>query len=177
MNLRKTAAALGAGAAIALTLTACGSDGGDTTTPTTTTTAAEQTTGAADGAQDSALPPTPTVDELNTQLQTALDPAVPVEQKQDLVTGLEADPQLLQTLSDKIAAAKADGSLTDIAVVGPILPPNGDVLSVPFSANFNGQTNTGEATLIAVDGTWRLDGNFVCGLATVIGVQSPACPA
>ncbi len=176
MKLRKTAAALGAGAAIALALTACGSDEGGSATTTTTAPAATTESDAAAGA-DSSVPPTPSVEELNAQLQTALDPSVPLEQKTDLVTGLDADPQLLQTLSDKVEAAKADGSLTDIAVVGPILPPDGDVLSVPFSADFNGQTNTGEATLLAVDGKWRLDGQFVCGLANVIGIQSPACPA
>ncbi len=175
MKLRKTAAALGAGATIALALTACGSDGG-TDAPATTTAAASATEDAGGGA-DSALPPTPTVEELNQQLQTALDPSVPLEQKQDLVTGLEGDPQLLQTLSDKVQEAKADGSLTDVAVVGPILPPTGEVLTVPFSATFDGQENTGDATLVAADGQWKLDGNFVCGLAGVIGVQSPACPA
>lgn len=172
------AAALGAGAAVALAMTACGSSddgsGGASATTTTEQTGAEQSGGA--GAANG-MPATPTVDELNQQLQTALDPNVPVDQKTDLVTGLEADPQLIQTLSDKVAEAEADGTLSDVAVTGPILPPSGDVLTVPFTANYGGQVQTGQATLLADGGQWKLDGDFVCGLAGGVGVESPACPA
>lgn len=176
MKFRRTAAALGACASIALALTACssGDAGGDNASAPTTTATASQTDGSASGS-DSDLPPTPTVDELNQQLQTALDPDVPAEQKAQLVTGLDEDPQLIQKLSDQVAQAEADGSLTDVEVTGPILPPTGTTLTVPFTATFNGQPQQGQATLLAVDGKWRLDGDFLCGLAKGVGIDSPAC--
>lgn len=175
MKFRRTAAALGACASIALALTACSSgEAGDHDAAPTTTTAASQTDGAASGS-DSDLPPTPTVDQLNQQLQTALDPDVPADQKAQLVTGLDADPELIQKLSDQVAQAEADGSLADVEVTGPILPPTGTTLTVPFTASFNGQAQQGQATLLAVDDEWRLDGDFLCGLAKGVGIDSPAC--
>ncbi|HLS77462.1 MAG TPA: hypothetical protein VK083_11795, partial [Nocardia sp.] len=82
MKLRTTGriAIAGFAAIAALTLTACGSDDSkDEAESTSTTTSAVTTSAAAD------TPPVPTAEELNSQLQRALDPTVPNSEKLEMV--------------------------------------------------------------------------------------------
>lgn len=158
--------------AAALSLTACGSSGGDNTatkTPAATTTAAAPST--------SATPPIPTVEELNTKLTTALDPAVPIEEKLTLVEGLDADPALLQQLSEKVAQAEADGLVTNIQVVGPLVPLTATTMSVPFTMTIDGQPQQGAVDVVADQGEWKLAKASICNLASLLEITSPACAA
>ncbi|MEV0333901.1 hypothetical protein AB0H56_14170, partial [Nocardia sp. NPDC050717] len=88
MKFGKTGRVAIAGLAVvaALGLSACSDDKGDKPAAKTTTSAKTSAAAAAN------LPPVPTVDELNQQLTTALDPSVPNDQKLDFVQGGEADP-------------------------------------------------------------------------------------
>lgn len=158
--------------AAALSLTACGSSGTDTTAtkaPVATTTAA--------AAPTSATPPIPTVDELNSKLTTALDPAVPAEQKIALVQGLDADPALLQQLSEKVAQAEADGLVTDIKVVGPLVPLTATSMSVPFTMTINAAPQQGAVDVVVDGGEWKLAKASICNLAGLLEITSEACAA
>ncbi|MFC4374404.1 hypothetical protein ACFO5K_09835, partial [Nocardia halotolerans] len=96
MKLRRTGRAAIAGLAVvaALGMSACSDDKGDAPAAKTTTTAMAATTSAA-----AELPPVPTVEQLNEQLNTALDPSIPNEEKLDFVQGGEADPELPNRLA------------------------------------------------------------------------------
>ena len=171
MNLNFTKPVIAAVAlAAALSLTACGSssDGGTAQGTTTATTSAAAT---------STTPPVPTVEELNTRLQMALDPAVSDEEKASLVEGLEADPTLLQQLSEKVAQAEADGLVSNIQVVGPTTPISAERVSVPFTMDINGQPQTSAVDVVVVDGEWKLAKDSICNLSTLLEISSPACAA
>lgn len=160
--------------AAALTLTACGSSG-DSGAAKTTTSATSATSAAAE--PTSATPPMPTVEELNSKLQMALNPAVPVEEKAALVQGLEADPTLLQQLSDKVAQAEADGLVSNIQVVGPLTPLTAEQMSVPFTMDFGGQQQTSAVDIVVDGDEWKLAQSSICNLATLLEITSPACAA
>ncbi|WP_024793121.1 hypothetical protein [Tomitella biformata] len=172
MNFSKPVIAAVALAA-ALSLTACGSsgDGGSTETTAKTTTS----TSSATAAPTDGVPAMPTVDELNTKFRMALDPAVPEAEKIALVQGLEADPTLLQQLSDKVAQAEADGLVSDITVVGPLTPISAEQMSVPFTMNFNGQLTPSAVDVVVDQGEWKLAKSSICNLATLLDIASPAC--
>lgn len=161
------AAALAAG----LALTACSSSDDNTATPTT---AVEETVIVED---ESDLPPVPSVEELNAQLQTALDPAVPAEEKAAMVQGLEDDPELIQALSEAADQARADGLIEDIVVTGPILETGTEVISVPFEVTMDGAVNAGDVVIVADGDEWKLGKDSVCGLAELLDIPSESCVA
>lgn len=166
------AAALAAG----LALTACSSSDDDTATPTTAVeeTVIDETEVVED---DSGLPPVPSVDELNAQLQMALDPAVPAEEKAVMVQGLENDPELIQALSEAAEQAQADGLIEGIVVTGPVLETGTEVISVPFEVTMDGAVNAGDVVIVADGDEWKLGKDSVCGLAALLEIPSDSCLA
>lgn len=169
MKLRKTGRIAIAGIAVvaALGMTACSSDDSDSSPATTTSKAAAATTTAS---SDAALPPVPTVEELNTQLQTALDPAVPSSEKLDMVQGIEADPELPNRLGQAAQDAGVQIAVTEVTSFGD---------SVNAKANFtlNGQTNVVDVPFVAEDGKWKVQKDWACLMLTNLGQQSVACTA
>lgn len=168
MKLRKTGRIAIAGFAIvaSLGLTACGGDDTESKPATTTSKSAAASTSAS----DAALPPVPTVDELNTQLGTALDPAIPSSEKLELVQGIEADPELPNRLAEAAKAAGVAVTVTDVTSFGE---------SVNAKANFvlNGQTNVVDVPFVAEDGKWKVQKQWACLMLTNLGQQSVACTA
>ncbi|WP_067655268.1 hypothetical protein [Nocardia harenae] len=168
MKLRKTGRIAIAGFAVvaSLGLTACGGDDTESQSATTTSRSAAASTSAA----NAALPPVPTVDELNTQLGTALDPAIPSSEKLDLVQGIEADPELPNRLAEAANAAGVAVTVTDVTSFGE---------SVNAKANFvlNGQTNVVDVPFVAEDGKWKVQKQWACTMLTNLGQQSVACAA
>lgn len=171
MKLRTTRKAVVAGVAIAaaLTMTACSSDEGDTDTETATsavtTSAAESTEASAD------YPPVPTAEELNAELMRGLDPAVPTEEKAQLIQGAEEDPGLIDQVA---AAAVQNNAQVEITSVDDL----GDgTLNTGATVTLNGQANPSNFTFVAEDGVWKLSKANACGLVQLAGLTSPACPA
>lgn len=112
LKLRKTGRIAIAGLAIAATLsmTACGGDDNkDTAKPARTTTSAKAAASASPN-----LPPVPTVSELNTALQKALDPSIPNAEKLDMVQGAQADPELPNRLADAAKSANIQVAVTEV---------------------------------------------------------------
>ncbi|MEV0436815.1 hypothetical protein [Nocardia sp. NPDC050413] len=130
-----------------------------------TTTSAKATTTTA---TDDALPPVPSVEELNAQLNTALDPSVPNEQKLDFVQGGEADPELPNRLAVAARDAGAQVQVTEVTSFGD---------SVNAKANFtvNGQTNVVDVPFVADAGKWKVQKAWACTMLTNLGQQSVAC--
>lgn len=156
----------GVAIAAALTMTACSSD--DSSDTATTTTAASATASATAEASGD-YPPVPTPQELNTELLRGLDPAVPVEEKAQLIQGAEADPELINQVA---AAAVQNGAQIEITSVDDL----GDgTLNAGATLTINGQANPGSFTFVAEDGVWKLSKDNACGLVQLAQLTSPAC--
>ncbi|MFD5179279.1 hypothetical protein ACFWM1_25960 [Nocardia sp. NPDC058379] len=164
MKFGKTGRIAIAGLAVvaALGLSACSDDKGDKPAAKTTTSAKAPATNAAN------LPPVPTVPQLSEQLTTALDPAVPNEQKLDFVQGVSADPELPNRLAQAAKDANVAVQVTEVTSFGD---------SVNAKANFtvNGQTNVVDVPFVAEDGKWKVQKAWACTMLTNLGQQSVAC--
>jgi hypothetical protein len=169
LKLRKTGriAIAGLAVAAALTMTACGGDDKESDKPARSTTTSQSTT--ADAA-DPNVPPVPTVDELNQQLQRALDPNVPNEEKLQWIQGAEADPNLPTTLTQ---AYQQSGASIEVVSVTPL----GDTISATTNFVINGQTNEVTVPFVAEDGKWKVQQQWACDMLTAASLQSAACPA
>ncbi|MFD0362476.1 hypothetical protein ACFQZZ_13600 [Nocardia sp. GCM10030253] len=165
MKLRKTGRIAIAGLAIAATLsmTACGGDDKkETATPTRTTTS------AAAAASANNLPPVPTVAELNTALQKALDPSIPNADKLDMVQGAQADPELPNRLAEAAKSANIQVAVTEVT-------PFGDSVNAKANFTINGQTNIVDVPFVAEDGKWKVQKTWACTMLSNLGQQSVAC--
>ncbi|MBF6212897.1 hypothetical protein IU433_30000 [Nocardia puris] len=172
MKLRTTGRIAIAGLAVAATLglTACGGDDSDDTAKATTTTSAAAAATTTAAAQDENLPPVPTVEDLNAQLQRALDPNVPNEEKLDMVQGAEADPELPGRLSQAYAQTGATVEVTDVAAYGSVVNAKAKIV-------LNGQENIADVPFVAEDGKWKVQKEWACQMLTALGQQSVACAA
>ncbi|KAA0917277.1 hypothetical protein [Dietzia sp. ANT_WB102] len=159
MSLRRTIAAVSLSAFALGGLAACGGDdnGGRETAPAPTTTSSQATA-------------IPTAEELTQLLARASDPAVPVEEKVNLVEGGAEAPEIF----DQIAALKAEQG-ADVTITGAA---EGDipgtlianaVISQPGQEDINVQ-----AQFINQGGQWQLQKAFACALITNAGLQPPA---
>src|SRR5690606_16514384 len=165
LKLRTTGriAIAGFAAIAALTLTACGSDDSkDEAKSTGTTTSAVTTSAAAD------TPPVPTAEELNSQLQRALDPTVPNSEKLEMVQGIEADPELPGRLAQAYQESGATVTVTDVTGFG-------DTVNAKATIVLNGQENIADVPFVAEDGKWKVQKEWACIMLTNLGQQSPAC--
>ncbi|MFF2087637.1 hypothetical protein ACFVVM_28000 [Nocardia sp. NPDC058176] len=165
MKLRRTGRVAIAGLAVVavLGMSACSDDKDDSTAATTTTSAAAApTTAAAD------LPAVPTVEELNAQLNTALDPSIPNEEKLDFVQGGEADPEL----PNRLAQAAQDAG---VVVVVTEVTSFGESVNATADFTINEQTNVVDVPFVAEDGKWKVQKTWACTMLTNLGQQSVAC--
>ncbi|MFD3747534.1 hypothetical protein [Nocardia sp. NPDC058633] len=165
MKLRTTGRVAIAGLAVvaALGLSACSDDKGDKPAAKTTTSAKAAASATAE------LPPVPTVEQLNEQLNTALDPSVPNEQKLDFVQGGEADPELPNRLAQAASDANVQVQVTEVTSFG-------DSVNAKADFTVNGQTNVVDVPFVAEEGKWKVQKSWACGMMTNLGQTSVACP-
>lgn len=158
MNLRRTIAAVSLSAFALAGAAACGNDDDERETAPEPTTTAQETAAV------------PTSEELSELLARASDPAVPTEEKVNLVEGGEESPELF----DQIAAIKEDQG-ADVIITGVA---EGDipgtlianaVIVQPDQEDINVQ-----AQFIQQDGQWKLQQSFACALVTNAGLEPPA---
>ena len=157
MSLRRTTAAVALSVFALGGLAACGGD--ETVTRETSTPTAASTTPAA----------IPTAEELTALLERASDPAVPVEEKTNLVEGGQEAPELF----DQIAALKSEKGATVIindAVEGDV---PGTVLANAVIQQAGQQDINVQAQFIQMDGQWKLQKSFACALVTNSGLEAP----
>lgn len=164
LKLRMTGRLVVAGLATAATLSlaACGSDDkSDTPKSARTTTSATATANT---------PAPPTADQLNALLQRALDPAVPNEEKVDLVQGIEADPGLPNRLADAFKQANASAVVTGVTAFG-------DSVTAQAKFTINGQENQVDVPFVQEGGKWKVQKAWACQALSNLNQQSPACAA
>ena len=157
MSLRRTIAAVSLSAFALGGLAACGGDDTRETAPAPTTTS-------------QAADPVPSAEEMTQLLDRASDPAVPVEEKVDLVEGGAESPELF----DQIAALKTEKGagvvITGVAegdIPGTLIA--NAVITQPGQEDINVQ-----AQFIQQNGQWQLQKSFACALVTNAGLQPPA---
>ena len=157
MSLRRTIAAVSLSAFALAGLAACGEEenGRETAPPPTTS------------AQAAAIP---TAEDLSLLLEQASDPAVPVEEKVNLVEGGAEAPEIF----DQIAALKAEKGATVIItgvaegdIPGTLIA--NAVIQQPGQEDINVQ-----AQFIKQGTNWMLQKSFACALITNAGLQPPA---
>ena len=127
---------------------------------------------AATSAQN--VPPVPTVDQLNTELGQALDPAVPADQKVQFLEGgqeaLQKDPGMLQKLTDAYQQNNAKVNVTDVTYLG------GDTLTAKADFSVNDQPPNQVSVPFVVQGDqWVLQKDWACNGIQNLGQTSPAC--
>ncbi|MGW5383703.1 hypothetical protein [Nocardia sp. NPDC003963] len=170
MKLRKTGriAIAGLAAVAALTLTACGSDDSDSDSKAASTTSASAAASESEEASD--LPPVPSAADLNTQLQRALDPNVPNEEKLQMVQGAEADPELPAKLSQFYTDSGATIEVTEVSDFA-------DTLNAKANFKLGDTQNVVDVPFVAEDGVWKVEKTWTCNMLAQAQVQSPACVA
>ncbi|MFI5781531.1 hypothetical protein [Nocardia sp. NPDC051570] len=119
------------------------------------------------------VPPTPTVAELNTELQQTLDPNVPDAQKvqylEDGEASLAKDPDMIKKL---VTAYQQNNAKIDVISVSALL----DQLTAKVNFSVNGAAPTeADVPFIAQDGKWKLQKSWACAGLQNLGQTSPAC--
>ncbi|MFI2280176.1 hypothetical protein [Nocardia beijingensis] len=156
-------AAAGLALVATLSLAACGSDDkSDSHSSSHTTTAAASATAN--------VPAPPTKEELNANLQRALDPSVPNEEKLDLVQGIQADPSLPNRLAQAFQQANATAVVTGVTAFG-------DTVTAQATFTINGQPNQVDVPFVLEDGKWKVQKAWACQALANLNQQSPACAA
>ncbi|GAB2518470.1 hypothetical protein [Nocardia heshunensis] len=150
----------------ALGLSACGS--GDK--PGTTKPAKTSSSQAAAAPQAANYPPVPTAADLNTLLQTGLDPNTPNESKLDLLQGVSVDPTLPQRLTDFYKQANATVTVTHVTDLG-----NGTLTADADFALSGGQPQKAVVPFVAEDGKWKVQKDWICNMLSLGNQTSPAC--
>ncbi|HJC29276.1 MAG TPA: hypothetical protein H9759_07760 [Candidatus Dietzia intestinipullorum] len=156
MSLRRTIAAVSLSAFALGGLAACGDDDEGRETAPAPTTSQEQAA-------------VPTAEELTDLLNRASDPAVPVEEKLDLVEGGAESPELFDQIAALKAEQGADVSITGVAegdIPGTLIANT--VIVQPGQEDINVQ-----AQFIQQDGQWQLQQSFACALVTNAGLEAP----
>ncbi|GAB90378.1 hypothetical protein [Gordonia rhizosphera] len=151
------------------TVAACGSDDSDVPSVPTVS-SATAASGTAGGVTD---PNTrPSVATLNQMLTEALDPDVPNAEKTRLVEGSSADP----TVFDKLVQAKEENPDVTYEIFPPVIPagPNKATVKVQVKLPDNPPTKL-DASIVYVDGRWKLSKDTVCPLITANNIESPMC--
>ncbi|MFJ4657794.1 hypothetical protein ACIP5Y_41565 [Nocardia sp. NPDC088792] len=147
----------------ALGLTACGSGDKGTTKPAATTSASA-------AAQNSNFPPAPTTADLNAELQKALDPNVPDDQKLDLMQGVSADPSLPSRLAAAFKQNNASITVNNVTDLG-----NGSATADATATINGGAPNQMVVPLVVEDGKWKVQKEWICNSLQLANQTSPAC--
>lgn len=156
----------------ALALSACGTDeNGEGREDAGGTTAAAPTA-------DCEVPPgdTPTGAELQSILDQTLDPALPTEEKADLIEGGGDDPELWAQLSEQ-AAQNPDIQYEIPDTPDAVFPLDECTLSANFTLQISPdqEPNTGTLMFVAEDGQWKLSREDACNFATSFGLETELC--
>lgn len=156
-------AVLLAGLAAGIT-TGCGDSDDKVTKPT----AAQTTTKTATDQPPLALPGP---GDLNLGLTLALDPSTPREQKIAAVQGAEANPDLIDKLTQAGEANKITMTITKVEYAGD------GVMQASATLTLNGKPVEGQATIpfVAENGRWKLQKAWACQMLVNAGLTSSAC--
>ncbi len=111
----------------------------------------------------------PTLEEMSERLAWAMDEHVPNTEKQDLVQGSVADPQLVDHVLDSY---RQEGARIEVKSVTPV-----DSERVVVAADlFVGDTvHPQMVPFVAEAGLWKVEQGYACGIVELLQLSSPAC--
>lgn len=136
-------------------------------------TATSSAAASANGSDDVTDPnQRPTVATLNEMLEKALDPDVSNSEKTQLVEGSDADP----TVFDQLVKARQENPDVTYKIIPPVIPagPNKATVKVQVKLPDN-PASTVDASIVYVDGRWKLSKNTVCPLVEGNNVKTKMC--
>lgn len=115
--------------------------------------------------------PLPGPGDLNAGLLLALDPNTPREQKIGAVQGADADPDLIDKMSQAGAANNVTMTVTKVEYVGD------GVMQASATLTLNGKPVDGQAQIpfIAEGGRWKLQKAWACQMLANAQLASSAC--
>ncbi|MFI7670169.1 hypothetical protein [Nocardia sp. NPDC049526] len=154
-------------AAVALTVTACGSDSTENSKKATSSSISAVTPGNCPATGK--YPASPTVATLDELLRKGLDPNVPSAEKVDLVQGGREDPELFNRMQDTLR------QMNFTARINKVTDYCDGTAIAEATLTFNGTPNDAQIPLVAEDGRWKLDQAWGCGMVASLGQTSPAC--
>ncbi|MDO4908713.1 MAG: hypothetical protein Q3962_02525 [Corynebacterium sp.] len=161
MKLSKMVAA-GLCMTAAMTMAACSSDSKDNASSSTSSSASSSSTDL------------PTAAELNSLIEKAADPSVPLADRTKLVEGGDEAPEIF----DSLAKSKQDTGAV-FTVVDPVLPgytSNSALATVTFTADGRQPQTADNVEFVYEDGQWKLAKNWACTLVTNV-VEPDQVPA
>ncbi|AYF76721.1 hypothetical protein D7D52_26170 [Nocardia yunnanensis] len=148
----------------ALGVSACGSGDKPGTKP------AKTSSSKATAAAQATYPPAPTAADLNTELQTVVNPDIPNEQKLDYMQGIAADPTLPNRLAEFYKQSNATVTVTGVTDLG-----NGTLTADAEAAISGGQPQKAVVPFVVEDGKWKVQKDWICNMLSLGNQTSPAC--
>jgi D-alanyl-D-alanine carboxypeptidase len=123
----------------------------------------------ADGQTDN-LPPLPTADELDRELQQALDPSVPARDKKLKIADDAKDPELISLLANAFHKAGQRVHVDKVTDLG-----GGSAVATVTVTRPDGRGMPWVMQLVVRSGTWRISTGWACTIARLNAIASSAC--
>jgi hypothetical protein len=113
--------------------------------------------------------PTPTVTEMDAWLRHAIDPTIPAAEKQDLVQGSVADPDLVSKVLSLYSAEGAELHVRDVV--------QRDSMSILVDADLDlwSEIHPQQVPFVYDDGVWKIEKDYACRVTAVLNLSSSAC--
>ena len=113
--------------------------------------------------------PTPSVTEMDDWLRHAIDPTVPSAQKQDLVQGSVADPDLVSKVLSLYSAEGAKLKVRDVV--------KRDANSIIVDADLDlwSERHPQQVPFVYDAGAWKIEKDYACRITAVLNLSSSAC--
>ena len=125
---------------------------------------------AQSGAQSATeLIPPPTVQQMASKLDWATDQSVPNTEKQDLVQGSVADPELVDHV---LKAYRQEGATIKVVSVVPV-----DATHITVNADLTlwDAIHPQVVPFVLEEGEWKIEKNYACGIVELMQLSSSAC--
>ncbi|MEV6097383.1 hypothetical protein [Nocardia sp. NPDC051981] len=115
-------------------------------------------------------PPVLTAADLDAELQKLVNPDIPNDQKLDMLQGVAADPGLPQRFVDFYKQSNATITVTGVNDLG-----NGTLTADAEASISGGQPQRAVVPLVAEDGKWKVQKEWLCNMLSLGNQTSPAC--
>jgi D-alanyl-D-alanine carboxypeptidase len=116
------------------------------------------------------LPALPSPDELDKQLQQALDPSVPAQDKTLKIADDARDPELITALANAFQKAGQRLHVEKVTDLG-----RGHAVATLTLTLQDGHRRPSTMSLVPRSGSWRISTGWACTIAVLNGIVSPAC--
>lgn len=113
--------------------------------------------------------PLPTVNDMDAWLRHAIDPTIPVAEKQDLVQGSVADPDLVSKVLSLYSTEGAKLKVRDV------VPRDSTSIIVDADLDLWSEKHPQQVPFVYDGGEWKIEKAYACRLTEVLNLSSSAC--